>query len=370
MSFRNLTFRIDANALRPENNILTLIRLCLAAAVILTHAVWRTSGQSGTDWFSPWLGVPISVVAVDGFFFLSGFLVFRSLGQRSIGSFMVARLGRMMPGLTMSVLLTVAVGAWLTTEPGFAYLTGPTARFILGNISLTKGYYELTGVVCGDALCNVNGSLWTLPWEMRCYVALVLLRILRLVSPRRFAVITSLTLAGSMAWNLFPLGSWLTAHHQAGAAFYLDQGTRLWLMFALGCAASAWYPRLPLNPWAMLGLICATILTSHTPAAFLLRAMTIGYAILYIGFKEWSFRHMVGHWPDYSYGIYIYAFPVMQLIYYILPGSNAAELAAVNLVCVLPIAALSWHFVERPVLDLVRKRNHSQAAAASKRLAR
>lgn len=372
MSLRNLTFRIDATALRPENNILTLIRLCLATAVILTHAVWRTTGQSGTDWFSPWFGVPISVFAVDGFFFLSGFLVFRSLGQRSIASFMVARLGRMMPGLVMSVLLTVAVGAWLTTAQGLAYLMGPTARFILGNISLTKGYYELTGVACGDALCNVNGSLWTLSWEMRCYVALVLLRILHLVSPRRFVIVAALTLVGVLVWNLFPLGSWLSSHHRGGAAFYLDQTARLWSMFALGCAASTWHSRLPLNPWAMLVLICATLLTAHTPAGFLLRAAAIGYTILYVGFRKWSFRHQVGRWPDYSYGIYIYAFPVMQLIYAVVPGTNAVELAAINLVCVLPVAALSWHFVERPVLDLVRKHRQSQTltAAASDRFAR
>lgn len=363
MSPTSLTFRIDDEALRAQNNILTLVRLCLASSVILTHAVWRISDQSGADWFSPWLGVPISAVAVDGFFFLSGFLVFRSLARRSLGSFMLARLARMFPGLATSVVLTALAGAWLTSAHGLDYLNGPTAKFLIGNLTFTKGYYELTGVTCGNALCNVNGSLWTLPWEMRCYLILAALSLLGLIVPRRFAAIAVVTLLGALAWYLTPLGARLEAHHHAGIAYQLEQVARLWSMFALGCAASIWYRRIPLNPWVALALLGLTVLSAHMPVAFFVRAATIGYGILYCGFRPWSFRHRIGRWPDYSYGIYIYAFPVMQLVMGAFPGLNAAELAAINLICVLPIAALSWHIVEKPVLELVRRRSLPSAGS-------
>lgn len=357
MSFLGPTFRIDDDALKAQNNILTLVRLCLASAVILTHSVWRVTGQADVDWFLPRLGVPISTIAVDGFFFLSGFLVFRSLAQRSLGSFMLARIARMFPGLSVSVLLTTLIGAGLTTAPGLEYLSGPTLRFLAGNLTFTKGYYTLTGIDCLGGPCNVNGSLWTLPWEMRCYVTLVALRLLHMIAPRRFAWIASLTLAMALAWHLLPLEAWLSQRGHAATVYYFDQIMRLWFMFALGCMASIWHRFIPLNPWVVAVLIAATAATAGMPIAFFVHAVMTGYAILYLGFGRWSFRQAVGKWPDYSYGIYIYAFPVMQVLAATIPGIGSNALAALNLACVVPIAALSWHFVEKPVLDLLRRRS-------------
>src|SRR5687768_8613377 len=116
---------IDDDRLSAQSNNLTLVRLILASAVIWTHSIWRTSGGSEADQFSPWLGQPISSFAVDGFFFLSGFLVYSSLlRQPSVRTFMLARLARLWPALFVAVLVVVVAGAALTTTPGLDYFRG------------------------------------------------------------------------------------------------------------------------------------------------------------------------------------------------------------------------------------------------------
>lgn len=356
VSLPGFTFRIDAQSLREQNNVLTLVRLFLASTVILTHSIERIAHHTGVDWFSPWLGVTIAAQAVDGFFFLSGFLVFRSLARRSLRSFMLARLARMFPGLLVSVVLTVIVGAWLTTAHGLEYLSGPTLRFLIGNLTFTKGYYTLTGIDCMGGPCIVNGALGTLPWEMRCYLALAALSLLHCVAPRRFAGIAALSLALALVWYLLSLNTWLTAHDHSTLAFYIDGIARFWSMFALGCVISIWHDRIALNLWVLVGLVALTVLTVGTPVAFFVRAAMTGYAILYCGFRPWSFRKKIASWPDYSYGIYVYGYPTMQLLAGAFPAINTPTLVALNLAVVVPIAALSWHFVEKPVLDMVRRR--------------
>src|SRR3546814_20078222 len=99
--------RIEESLLRPHANNLTLVRLVLASSVIYTHCYWALTGRMGEDDLSAFLGAPISVYAVDGFFFLSGFLVFASL-QRSarVGDFLLARVARLSHALAVSVGLT------------------------------------------------------------------------------------------------------------------------------------------------------------------------------------------------------------------------------------------------------------------------
>src|SRR3546814_11216625 len=88
--------RIEESLFRPHANNLTLVRLVLASSVIYTHCYWALTGRMGEDDLSAFLGAPISVYAVDGFFFLSGFLVFASLQRSSrVGDFLLARGARL-----------------------------------------------------------------------------------------------------------------------------------------------------------------------------------------------------------------------------------------------------------------------------------
>lgn len=350
---------IDDTALRPANNNLTLVRLVLASAVIVTHSFWRVTGVAGTDPLSPWLFAPISEYAVDAFFFLSGFLVYQSLMRRSaVGSFAVARLARLWPGLALSVLVTAVAGYWASSAAASDYFSGATAKFVATNLTFLGGSYALTGVQCGDgALCVVNGSLWTLPWEARCYVVLAVLALTGFAARGRMLyLVLPLTAAGALAWHLPGVQAMALAIGGKGLVFNLNVADRLWPLFAAGIAASLLRERIRLSWLVLAGLLAAHLLASWAGLELHTRAILVGYAVLCSGFLTARRGAISARWPDYSYGMYIYAFPVMMALAALWPFTSFVALAAATFAATLPLAAVSWHMVEEPVLLLVRRR--------------
>lgn len=347
---------VTEERLKPLANNLTLVRLCLASAVIWTHTWWRIHGISGVDEFSGFIGQPVSYLAVDGFFFLSGFLVYRSLVRSSrIFSFAIARLARLWPGLAVSVLLTVAVGIFLTQAHGLSYLKGQTARFVLSNLSLIFGSYSLQGVYCGKGLCVVNGSLWTITWEARFYLLLAILGVTGLARPTVMKwLIIPTSVAFALAIHLPTLHALVEKRLGSGALYNVMILDRLWTMFMLGMATYLWRERIVLS-WTILAfLLVAAGVSAHFTMVPHVESVCLGYAVLCAGFLTARSRAISGHWPDYSYGIYIYAFPAMMLVAGALRTTSHAWLALATLAATLPLAALSWHLIERPVLDYVR----------------
>jgi peptidoglycan/LPS O-acetylase OafA/YrhL len=158
------TMRIDDHFLHPRENNLTLTRLLLASSVIYSHSFFPDAEHDDLTWL---LGSAISNYAVDGFFVLSGFLVYRSLIQNgSVKRFALARLTRLWPGLFAMILLVTALAALVTSVSLAAYLTGSdTLKFVFLNLSLTGAHFTLTGVQCGNEPCIINGSLWTGCWH-------------------------------------------------------------------------------------------------------------------------------------------------------------------------------------------------------------
>ncbi len=359
---------IDDRILKAQANNLTLVRLVLASAVILSHAYWQVNGNGEEDPLTWLLGQPISTYAVDGFFFLSGFLVYPSLIKRNdVASFAVARLMRLWPGLAVSVGLTILVGAFLTRVPIAEYLTGPTAAFAFGNLSLTNAKFHLTGIQCGDVLCNINGSLWTLPREAQCYLALVLLFLAGLAKPAwMLRLVLPATVVFALVWHLPGLEE-AVSRRSHGLAYALHTFDRLWVLFAAGIAASILRPHIRLS-WGWLALLFGvTVAAEHLGFGLHVRTLFVGYAVLCFGFLTARNGAISARWPDYSYGIYIYAFPVMIAAYALWPNLSGAGLALVNFLLTLPFAIFSWHCVESPFLRLASRRaalKRERAAAA------
>jgi peptidoglycan/LPS O-acetylase OafA/YrhL len=267
----------------------------------------------------------------------------------------MARLVRLWPALALSVGLTVLGGALVTSAGPAEYVTGPTARFLFGNLSFLFGSYQLTGVRCGAELCNVNGSLWTLPWEVRCYALLVLLSALGLARPQLMArIILPATLAGVLLWDVPLVQSGAAALLGDGAVYLIGMFDRLWALFALGIAAYIFRDRIRLS-WLVLGLLFLVNLAAHWVGFGLhVRALFVGYAVLCFGLLSARGGAVSGNWPDYSYGMYIFAFPLMIVIQQMLQLDSHLLLALLNLAATVPLAAFSWHVVEKPALDAFR----------------
>lgn len=358
---------ITDDRLQAQANNLTLVRLVLASAVIWTHSYWRVTGIGEQDELSRWLGTTISAYAVDAFFFLSGFLVYRSLAQRgSVADFALARLARLWPALAASVGLTIIGGYFVSGLPISSYLAGDTLRFAYRNLSLLTGHYNLTGVRCSNGPCVVNGSLWTIPWEVRCYALLALLGLAGLASPRRMAqLVLPISASAALLLHVPGMATLIEQILGPGVLYNVVMVDRLWTMFALGIAAYIWRDRLYLNWWVLAGLCGMNLAAQYSNIHFHLQALFVGYAVLCFGFLSVQRTALSGNWPDYSYGMYIYAFPVMMLLAGGFNYLHHGWLALANFLVTLPIAALSWHLLEEPVLGQVRSRRQRQGKRAA-----
>lgn len=359
---------IDRHALSPANNNLTVVRVSLASAVIWTHSIWNRTGVGGHDQVSGLLGQPLSEFAVDGFFFLSGFLVYGSLIRRaSVRDFLLARFARLWPALAVSVLATAFVGFFITRSHGLAYFMGPTLKFIASNLSLTYANFSLTGVDCVQKPCPVNGSLWTIPWEVRCYLLLALFWLSGLARPRlMMVVVLPATFLFAVVMHFPDVDGFVGRHAGHVVIYNLRLIDRLWVMFALGIGAFLARDRFSLRWWPLILLFGALVLLNALGREIPhLAQVATCLLVLNLGFLSARRGAISGNWPDYSYGIYVYAFPVMMALAALVPSLTAPALAGLTLAATLPLAALSWHLVESPALNLAHRYRGTRDAASA-----
>ncbi len=344
--------------LAPAGNAFTMVRWLLAAAVMVSHAWDLTQLSTGLDPSVALLSFPVSRLAVLLFFTLSGFLVVGSLFRRGVGAFLAARALRLLPGLWAMLLLVPPLFWWAfgTIPLGDFLAASETQRFVWRNGLLLGQAYQLPGMFELHSFARVvNGSLWTIPKEVHCYVALALLALAGLTrSPRRLALL----IVAAMALHLALLATGLAFH---------DGARRLAFSFALGVLGWLWRDRLPLSLPLAAALVAAALAWPATNALKIaLVQVAFGYLMFNIAFglpPRW--KAASARLPDYSYGIYIYGFPMQQAAIALGATTPLADLG-LALLLTLPAAALSWHFVERPALRLMRGKS-LPAPAVSRR---
>ncbi|MEM9140580.1 MAG: acyltransferase, partial [Pseudomonadota bacterium] len=250
---------------------------------------------------------------------------------------------RILPGLLVCLLLSVLVlGPLMTTLPLGVYLTDPdTWRFLLVNGSLLGFRADLPGVFAGNPFPAAAGSIWTLSHEIACYAGIAVLGASGVLA-RRSVATAALSLA-LVAALLLP-GSGLAVPGRV--ALFSEMA----VPFAVGALFCLWRDRILLAPIGVLGLAVAAFVSAGSALYDAVLPVALVYGTLTLGFGPWASRF--GHWirHDYSYGVYIYAFPVQGLVV-----ASAGPMGPwMNIALALPptlvLAALSWHCVEKPMM--------------------
>lgn len=320
------------------------MRLVLAVGVVYAHAMLLTDTHPMWPW--PLLQIESLIIAfiVPMFFALSGFLVAGSLERSpTLISFLGLRIFRILPALNVEVILSALIlGPLFTVLPLAEYYSDPLFRQYFWNM-LGHVQYHLPGVYQSNPLTSVNGQMWTVPYELACYVILSGLALFGIFKRRDWLLIFMLGCYALQGFN-----NWYRPNPgYAGAG-----GTTVVMAFIAGLLVHRFRDRLPWSAsMAAAAFVMTLVLVQFVPNGIRFSALPLAYFTAYLGLLN-PMRQPLILSGDYSYGIYLYAFPIQQAVIVCLPDHR---IWYVNFAISLPISAafacISWWFVEKPVMD-------------------
>ncbi|MDR2550647.1 MAG: acyltransferase [Desulfobulbus sp.] len=343
-----------ADYTRGRDNNFNLIRIAAALAVLVSHSFPLALGSKAVEPLGNLVGMSLGGVAVDIFFFTSGFLVTASLLTRqNVKQFAWARILRIYPALIVVVLLSVfGVGLFFTTQPATAYLADAKIyKYLLKSSTLIAGVnHLLPGVFENNPFKDaVNGSLWTMPYEVKMYIILACVwSIARLIPANKVKVFKIVLVLSAAVSGILLLLVHFKVVNTGG--YFL----KFFYMFFSGASFYILRDKIALSHALFflffLLLLVGALFNKHL--FFVSYALVLGYCILYLAYIPSGTIRKYNELGDFSYGIYVYAFPVQQSIAALIPGVSAPAMMLYSSTVTLTLAVLSWLFVEKKALHL------------------
>jgi peptidoglycan/LPS O-acetylase OafA/YrhL len=188
-------------------------------------------------------------------------------------------------------------------------------------------------------------SLWTLKYEVICYIGVAALGMAGLFNPRW-------RIAASIALALGIVLVFIGEPKPQDSYTFLDNVRYFAVYFGMGTLAYLVRDRLVLRPVLLVPLLALMALAIGTRFAEVTTALFLGYATLVVASWSWGWLADFTREHDYSYGVYIYAAPIQQAMLLWWPDIDPVVLSFWALAAVLPLAYGSWTLVEKPALAL------------------
>ena len=330
-------------------NNLNAIRLALALAVILSHSFPLSLGAGGEAKGDPLYALTqmesCGGVAVNLFFFISGMLITASwLNSKSMQHYLMKRVLRIYPGYIVATAFSGLL-IWLFCPEFRAHAGhGISWAIMMANdwVRLDQKSLGWEGVFSGNPLPQcANGSLWTIPLEFSCYMSVLWLGLFSLFRFRWLILAAALGIYCKFSYNLL-----------AGYdAFHLD--SRFWTYFFGGACFWLWRDKIPFSGrMAWVGLALLLVASQIRPWFSVLEPVFGSYAVLWLGYGlrlpclQWTQK------TDLSYGTYLYAFPVQQVLAMNESLRHPWLLFLLSAPVTLLLAWMSWHWVEKRFLAI------------------
>lgn len=341
-------FKIKATPLLyelPKRNNFDLLRFVFAVMVFAVHA-YVLSGAAALAWLPKVLS---SELAVRCFFVVSGFLIFMSYERSAgLGPYFEKRLRRIYPAYMSIVLLSVVMGLFFTEFPVTKYLqSGVLYKYLVANLLFLNFLQpELPGVFGSNALSAVNGALWTLKIEVMFYVSVPLIVWLL----RKTGKLSGLLLlyVGSLGYVQV-----LALLGQHGDGLYLELQRQLpgQLMYFVAGAGLYYYYK-SFAKMAHMTAVCAVLglMIDAWLGLAVFHAAAIGVIVIYCAYVLPCLGNF-GKYGDFSYGVYILHFPIIQCMVSMGWFENEPWISFGFAACLtLALSFLLWHGVEKPAL--------------------
>lgn len=333
-----------------ERNSFNAVRLLAAAAVLVSHSFALTRPLHEPE---PLLGITpytLGQHAVNIFFVLSGLMLSRSYAlDPHLGRFAAARVLRVFPGLiACGVVVAAVIGALSTPLPLASYYTDPATLAYPLRVAVEFNRAPLPRVFDqGIDAGSPNLSLWTIKYELIAYAGFIVGATVGAVQRNAVSLLVlALCIAGVIGLQLSPglVERWPAL---------VPQG-RFFMSFMLGVVAYQHRRRIPLR-WSWLAAMLIVVMATHETTLEQPTYITfIGYLALLLGGVTMPSLSRLTRRTDLSYGLYLYAWPVQQMLLHRWPGLDTGLHILSSLGIALPLAALSWLVVERPALGLKR----------------
>ena len=343
------------------------VRLVLAFGVMALHAFTVTNQYYPADDTPLWL---FHYALVPMFFALSGFLVTASALRLPLRLFLVNRGLRVLPALAVvTTACALVIGPIFTTLPTGEYLASPIfARYFLNLFGWVHFY--LPGVFENHPFTRVNGSLWSVPFELACYLFIGLLVCLTVQRRGALVLATGLYLFVAVLLQGFDLLRFIQnpAVRKAFSAFFLEYEAEAMTAFLAGSLGYLFRDRIPYDrriffSCALLAAVIAFGLPQKIGQLAILRPLLtpiLAYIVVFSGLTRLPPPRFF-QTGDYSYGIYLCHQPILQIVVALAPTAALAPRygAVICLFAALPAvvatAWLSWRYIEAPALALRRK---------------
>jgi peptidoglycan/LPS O-acetylase OafA/YrhL len=344
--------------LTGRNNNFNLLRIVFASLVILSHSSELIDGNHDREILVMIFGtIPFGRLAVDGFFLLSGFLIVQSWERAPhFWDFVKKRVLRIYPAFIIASLLSAIIVGPLGANAAGYFAQIDFKELFKGLLLLRAPSVPPTFE--GTPYPFVNGPLWTIEYEFRCYMLVALLGICGIFRKRQLWLGLTI-IALLLALRQYVVAGFLNNHAFPGMRFLLADPVyflRLVPFFLVGGCFYLFRDRITYkSTWALGAGIVLCGFLFYRPLAELGVAIFGAYLLFWFAFLQSPFLERFQGMDDISYGVYLYGWPIQKLLLWFIPSLSPWTLFPIALGLSALCGFASWRLVERPFLRLKPK---------------
>ncbi len=350
--------KIQESDLLKDSNNFDFVRILAATFVLIGHSPVLFKNQPFSfDPFVKIVGYPAHLLGLFIFFIISGFLITKSWEtKRSVFDFIISRMVRIFPALLFTIAITTFIlGPLLTTYSLTDYFKSEETYKHLLNISLYRIFYILPGVFEFNPYNNaVNGSIWSLAYEFTCYLMTIILGYIRFF--KRKWINLSVYLFVLILFLIYDIDLEKCNYLIPLFGLQLHKFLQLYILFFSGSIFYQFRSSISFNWKTYLLILCFLILARFNHFSFVPNSIILTFLIFALVFSKKNKLNRFGKYGDFSYGIYLFAFPIQQAIAYLAPKeTNLWLLIILSLLFTFIASIVCWNLIEKPSMKLKNK---------------
>lgn len=329
-------------------NNFDFLRVVFASTVAIAHLI----ELSEIPQIQPYAYLFNTRLAIDGFFIISGFLIAKSYeSNKNFKVYVKKRIKRIVPAYFFLIIFCALTFVVLSTNTFSNYfLSAQFWKYLIANLSF-QNYIEpcLPGVFQGNLICAINGALWTIKIEEAFYLLLpVFYYFIDSKKVNIYVLSIFIYIASVSYFSYFSyVDMYRIAKQLPGALAFFITGVMFYRHFNI------------LDKWKhhiIIPCLIIFMLEQYLLNTYVFKPITYGFMVFYIAY---NFRKLnnFGKYGDFTYGIYIYHFPLIQIfVFYNLFSSYNYILVSIFLMLLVLLASvLSWYLLELRYLSESRK---------------